>query len=99
MRLNDAFYAAALVVFLGWLVLGGLIRFDRLDGASPGGETDALLSAASVPPEPPRLTATAFVDGKSYLIFVGRTPHVWSFAVGEDDRGFAVETKAHANGF
>ena len=99
MRLSNAFYVAAPIVLVAWLVLVGLVRFDRPGGAYPGGETDARLSAVSAPPAPPRHTATAFVDGRSYLIFVGRTPHVWSFAVGEDDRGPAVETKAHANGF
>ena len=99
MRLSNAFYAAGPIVLVAWLALVGVIRFDRPGGTYPGGETDARLSAVSAPPSAPRHTATAFVDGRSYLIFVGRTPHVWSFAVGEDDRGSAVETKAHANGF
>ncbi len=99
MRLSNAFYVAAPIVLVAWLVLVGLIRFDRPGGTYPGGETDARLSAVSAPPDSPRHTATAFVDGTSYLIVVGRTPHVWSFAVSEDDRGAAVEPKAHARGF
>ena len=99
MRLSNAFYAAAPVVLFAWLVLVGLVRFDRPDGASPGGETDALISAVSAPPEAPRMAATAFVDGRSYLIFVGRTPRVWSFAVSEDDQGPPVESTPRANEF
>ncbi len=99
MRLSNAFYVDAPIVLVAWLVLSGLIRVDQPDDASPGGETDALLSAVSAPPAPPRLSATVLVDGRSYLIFVGRTPHVWSFAVSEDDQGPPVESTARANGF
>ena len=85
MRLIDFFYAAALSILLGWLVLGSVIDVEY-----PGGSLAEKITAASPPadsasPLQPQPVATATVDEQNFWIFVGGSPKLYSVAVSEDD--------------
>ncbi len=82
MRFNDVFYAAALVILLGWLVLGSVI-----DAEYSGGSLAEDTTASSPPADsasPPQPVALATVDERSFWIFVAGSRDVWSVAVSDD---------------
>ncbi len=85
MRIIDVFYAVAFVVLLGWLGLGSVIDAEH-QGSSHADVYAAWNpltdSASSQPPQP---LASATVDARSFWIFVGGSPDVYSVAVSEDD--------------
>ncbi len=85
MRFSDVFYPAALVLLLGWLVLGSVIDAEyRGDSLADENGSPSLpsVSTSSLQPQP---VATATVDERSFWIFVAGNPDVWSVAVSDDD--------------
>ena len=85
MRFNDAFYAIALVILLGWLVLGSVRDVEFSDGSLSDEHTTANPPAVSAASQQPKAVATARVDERLFRIFVGGGPDVYSVAVSDDD--------------
>jgi hypothetical protein len=85
MRVSDVFYSAALVILLGWLIMGSII-----DAAYPGGSptnqnTASHLPAVSASSGQLQPLATATFDERNFWVFVGGRPDVWSVAISADD--------------
>ncbi len=85
MRFNDVFYAAALVILLGWLVLGSVIDAEYPGGSLADANTAWSPPAVSASPQRPQPVARATVDERNFQIFVAGSPDVWSVAISEDD--------------
>ena len=85
MRIIDVFYAVAFVVLLGWLVLGSVIDAEYPGGSLADEYTASNPPADSASSRPPQPVASATVDERSFWIFVGGGPDVYSVAVSEDD--------------
>jgi len=86
MRFSDVFYAVAFVILLGWLVLGSVIDAEYSGGTfADDANTTSSPPADSASSSQPRPVATATVDERSFRIFVGGSPDVYSVAVSEDD--------------
>ncbi len=93
MRIIDVFYAVAFVVLLGWLVLGSVIDAeypggslaDEYTASNPPTDIGSSQPANSASSRPPQPVASAMVDARSFWIFVGGSPDLYSVAVSEDD--------------
>ena len=85
MRFIDGFYACALIVLLGWLLLGGLMHSEIPSSPRAGEDRTASLPPISASSGQPRSVALATVDQRHFRIFVAGSPDVWSVAVSEDD--------------
>ena len=85
MRFNDVFYAAALVILLGWLVLGSVIDAEYSGGSLSDEHTTSSPPAVSASSQQPKPVATARVDERLFRIFVGGAPDIYSVAVSDDD--------------
>jgi hypothetical protein len=83
MRFIDVFYAAALVILLGWLVLGSVIDVEHPRGSLVNENTASSLPAVSASIGQPHPVATATVDERSFWIFVGGSPGVYGVAVSD----------------
>jgi hypothetical protein len=85
MRLIDVFYAAALVVLLGWLVVGSALDSERPGDSGADERAASSRPAIGAPSPQPWPAARATVDERNFQIFVAGSPDVWSVAVSEDD--------------
>jgi hypothetical protein len=85
MRFIDVFYAAAFAILLGWLVLGSVIDAEHPGGSLADENTATSPPADSASSQPPQPVASATVDARSFWIFVGGSPDLYSVAVSEDD--------------
>ena len=85
MRFNDVFYAVALAILLGWLVLGSVIDAEFLGDSLSDEYTTASPPAVSAASQQPKPVATARVDERLFRIFVGGNPDVYSVAISDDD--------------
>ena len=83
MRFIDVFYAAALVILLGWLVLGNVITVEYPRGSIADEQTASSPPADSASIRQPHPVATATVDERSFWIFVGGSPDVYGVAVSD----------------
>jgi hypothetical protein len=85
MRIIDVFYAVAFVILFGWLVLGSVIDVEYPGDSLANEYTASNPPADSASARPPQPVASATVDARSFWIFVGGSPDVYSVAVSEDD--------------
>jgi hypothetical protein len=85
MRFIDVFYAAVFVILLGWLVLGSVIDAEYPGGSLADENTTSSPPADSASSPQPQPVATATVDARSFWIFVGGSPDLYSVAVSDDD--------------
>jgi hypothetical protein len=93
MRVIDVFYATALVILLGWLVLASVIDVEYSDTSLAQENTAASPPAASPPLPQPHPVATATVDERSFWIFVGGNPDVYGVAVSDVTEGAPTVTQ------
>jgi hypothetical protein len=85
MHFSDFCYSAALVILLGWLILGSVIDTEYSDGPLADQNAAASPPAVSSSSPHPQQLATATIDERRFRIFVAESPDVWSVAVSEDD--------------
>jgi hypothetical protein len=85
MRFSDVFYAAAFVILLGWLVLGSVIDADYPGGSLADENPVSSPPADSASSQQPQPVAIATLDERSFWIFVGGSPDLYSVAVSDED--------------
>jgi hypothetical protein len=85
LRAEDIFYAVALAILMGWLVLSSGVIAPHGSPASISTAAPETAPAAAPTAERPRVVAEVTLDTERFYILVGEGPPSFGVAVGAGD--------------